>query len=59
MKINILFFFFCIFSIGLISFSIQSDPELIELEQQIQQKALSNKQDNYKTKVLKPDILRY
>ena len=29
------------------------DPELIELEQQIQQKALSNKQDNYKTKVLK------
>jgi ATP-dependent Lon protease len=29
------------------------DPELIKLEQLIQQKALSNKQDNYKTKVLK------
>ncbi len=30
MKNKILFFFFCVFSIGLISFSIQSDPELIE-----------------------------
>lgn len=32
------------------------DPELIELEQRIQQKALSNKQDNYKTKVLKSQM---
>ena len=32
------------------------DPELIKLEQLIQQKALSNKQDNYKTKVLKSDM---
>lgn len=32
------------------------DPELIELEQRIQQKALSNKQDNYKTKILKSQM---
>ena len=29
------------------------DPELVELEKQIQQKALANMEDNYKTKILK------